>query len=120
MQLVLVGLRKTFIKEERKRRGCCGGCSCCKVKRLVNAVDGVNLTMRSGETFALLGHNGAGKTTTINIITAQLKPSGGDALVCGTSVNLDAATARKAFGCCPQHDVLYPERACARARTARR
>ena len=32
----------------------------------VKAVDGVNLTMRPGEVFCLLGHNGAGKSTTIS------------------------------------------------------
>ena len=72
-------------------------------------VSGVSFVTRRDECFALLGHNGAGKTTTINMITGQLQPTGGDVIVCGASVNYDAPTVRTAFGCCPQHDVLYPE-----------
>ena len=34
----------------------------------ITAVDGLDLTVRQGELFALLGVNGAGKTTTINTI----------------------------------------------------
>ena len=73
------------------------------------AVDGVCLTMQTDACFALLGHNGAGKTTLINVATAQLRPTEGDVLVCGASVNYDAATVRKSYGCCPQHDILYAE-----------
>jgi daunorubicin/doxorubicin transport system ATP-binding protein len=38
------------------------------------AVDHVDLEIRPGETFGLLGQNGAGKTTTIRMITTLLKP----------------------------------------------
>jgi ABC-2 type transport system ATP-binding protein len=44
---------------------------------------GVDLTVRGGEIFALLGSNGAGKTTTVNILATLLKPDSGTARVCG-------------------------------------
>jgi ABC-2 type transport system ATP-binding protein len=56
---------------------------------------GVDLEVRRGEIFALLGSNGAGKTTTINILSTLLKPSGGDANVCGFDVVRQAGNVRK-------------------------
>ncbi len=44
---------------------------------------GVDLEVRRGEIFALLGSNGAGKTTTVNILATLLKPDGGRAGVDG-------------------------------------
>ncbi|RIK48912.1 MAG: hypothetical protein DCC59_14865, partial [Chloroflexi bacterium] len=38
------------------------------------AVDGVNLSVGSGQILALLGQNGAGKTTTVRMLTALLQP----------------------------------------------
>lgn len=43
----------------------------------VRAVDGVSLTISSGEMFALLGPSGSGKTTLLLLIAALLKPDGG-------------------------------------------
>ncbi|WP_099302562.1 ATP-binding cassette domain-containing protein [Bacillus sp. Marseille-P3800] len=45
------------------------------------AVDGLNLTIKKGELYALLGLNGAGKTTVIKMLTTLLKPSSGEATV---------------------------------------
>jgi ABC-2 type transport system ATP-binding protein len=41
------------------------------------AVDGLELSIRKGETLGLLGPNGAGKTTTINMMVGLLKPDSG-------------------------------------------
>ena len=41
------------------------------------AVKGVDLTMYSGQIFALLGHNGAGKTTTLSMLTGLLEANRG-------------------------------------------
>ncbi|WP_273852101.1 ABC transporter ATP-binding protein [Guptibacillus spartinae] len=47
---------------------------------------GVDMEIRPGEIFALLGSNGAGKTTVINILSTLIKPDGGKASVCGYDV----------------------------------
>ena len=42
------------------------------------AVDGINLQIKKGELFALLGTNGAGKTTTIKMLSGLILPTFGD------------------------------------------
>ncbi|MEO8208527.1 MAG: ABC transporter ATP-binding protein, partial [Chloroflexota bacterium] len=47
------------------------------------AVDALDLEVRAGEIFGLLGQNGAGKTTTILMLLGLTEPSGGAARVLG-------------------------------------
>ena len=54
------------------------------------AVDGLNLEVRRGELYALLGVNGAGKTTTVKMLSCLTKPSEGDATVGGHSIISEA------------------------------
>jgi len=58
------------------------------VKRYKNltAVNGLNLEIRQGELFSLLGVNGAGKTTVIKMLSCLTKPTAGDATVGGCSI----------------------------------
>ena len=80
-------------------------------RKSFEAVKGVCFRMQHGNLFALLGHNGAGKTTTIKLMTAQLAPSSGEAVIHGLSVTSQAPAVRALLGTCPQHDILYDERA---------
>jgi daunorubicin/doxorubicin transport system ATP-binding protein len=41
------------------------------------AVDGVDLSVRSGSVYGVLGPNGAGKTTTIRMLATLLRPDAG-------------------------------------------
>ena len=66
------------------------------------AIDHVDLDIRSGETFGLLGRNGAGKTTLIKMLTTLLPPSDGQAQVAGFDVVRQAARVRRAIGYVPQ------------------
>ncbi|MFJ3474717.1 ABC transporter ATP-binding protein [Microbacterium maritypicum] len=53
--------------------------------RRVQAVDGVDLSIRRGEVVALLGPNGAGKTTTLDMLLGLTEPSSGTVRVLGTT-----------------------------------
>jgi ABC-2 type transport system ATP-binding protein len=75
----------------------------------IQAVKGVNLTIRKGEIFSLLGPNGAGKTTTISMISGLIQPTEGDALIGGHSITKEPMAAKKLMGVVPQEIALYPE-----------
>jgi ABC-2 type transport system ATP-binding protein len=62
----------------------------------VEAVKGVNLTIRQGELVAMLGPNGAGKTTSINLMLGLRKPTSGRARLFG--LNPDDRRARSRCG----------------------
>ncbi len=52
-------------------------------KKAVDAVNGLDLAVQTGECFGLLGPNGAGKTTTVEILEGLLAPTSGDVEVLG-------------------------------------
>jgi ABC-2 type transport system ATP-binding protein len=75
----------------------------------LQAVQGIDFTVQTGEIFSLLGPNGAGKSTTISILSGLLRPDQGDARICGHSVTKESALARAALGVVPQDIALYPD-----------
>ena len=64
----------------------------------VVAVDGLDLTVATGECFGLLGPNGAGKTTTIEICEGLNTPDEGDVLVLGRHWKSDERALRELLG----------------------
>ena len=58
-----------------------------KQYRGLTAVDHLNLEIPKGELFSLLGLNGAGKTTTVKMLSCLTKPTEGEALVGGGSID---------------------------------
>ena len=62
------------------------------------AVDGLELSIKEGELFALLGINGAGKTTTIRMLTCLSKPTEGTARVYDADVIKDSDKVKKVVG----------------------
>ncbi len=78
------------------------------IKRYKNitAVDKLNLEIRQGELFSLLGVNGAGKTTTIKMLTGLTKPSDGDAFVGGYSITKQPKQAKQLIGVSPQETAV--------------
>jgi len=74
----------------------------------LTAVDKLNLEIRQGELFALLGVNGAGKTTTIKMISCLTKPTGGDAIVGGYSITKEPEQVKRLIGVSPQETAVAP------------
>jgi ABC-2 type transport system ATP-binding protein len=58
------------------------------------AVDGVDLSVRSGSVYGMLGPNGAGKTTTIRMLATLLRPDSGTARVLGHDIVTEADAVR--------------------------
>ena len=74
----------------------------------VTAVDGLDLTVHRGETFALLGPNGAGKTTTVECLEGYRRPDGGSVRVLGLDPVADARELAPRMGVMLQEGGLYP------------
>ena len=64
----------------------------------VVAVDNLNLSINEGELFALLGINGAGKSTTIKILSTLVRPTGGNAFICGLDISKDEEKIKEIIG----------------------
>lgn len=78
----------------------------CKRYGKVEALRGVDLTVRIGEKFALLGPNGAGKTTLFSILATLRAPSEGSARVLGLDVTISRDAVRHAMGIVFQEPAL--------------
>ena len=72
----------------------------------IRAVDGLDLDIREGELFALLGVNGAGKTTTIKMLCGITSPTSGDALLGGKSIVSPADDVTKIIAVSPQETAV--------------
>ncbi len=72
------------------------------------AVKQVNLTIRYGEIYGLLGANGAGKTTTIKMLCGLLDPSAGEVRLAGRPPN-DSGNVRRQIGYMSQKFSLYDD-----------
>ena len=74
----------------------------------LTALDGLELQVRRGELFSLLGVNGAGKTTTIKLLTGLTSPTSGDALVGGYSITRQPGQVKARIGVSPQETAVAP------------
>jgi ABC-2 type transport system ATP-binding protein len=78
-----------------------------KTYKEVQALKGLNLTVKEHSIFGFLGPNGAGKTTTIKILLGLIQPSGGRATVFGHDVQRDSVKIRKRVGYLAQDPRYY-------------
>ncbi len=68
----------------------------------VEALKGIDLTVKQGDFFALLGPNGAGKSTTIGVISSLVNKSAGKVKVFGYDIDSDLEQAKAQLGLVPQ------------------
>ena len=80
------------------------------VKRYKNltAVNKLNLEIRQGELFSLLGVNGAGKTTAIKMLSCLTRPTEGDAMIGGCSITKEPSEVKRMIGVSPQETAVAP------------
>jgi len=71
------------------------------------AVNGLDLTVRTGEFYSLLGPNGAGKTTTLRMVAGLLPPDAGSIHVCGIDALTDPAGAKQIVAWVSDEPMIY-------------
>lgn len=76
--------------------------------RKLTAVEKLNLQIGQGELFSLLGVNGAGKTTAIKMLSCLTRPTDGDALVGGFSIQEEPEKVKRLIGVSPQETAVAP------------
>ena len=79
-----------------------------KQYKALTAVDQLNLEIRQGELFSLLGVNGAGKTTAIKMLSSLTNPTAGDAFVGGYSITKESQKVKALIGVSPQETAVAP------------
>ena len=89
-----VGLRKSFTS---------------RAGEVVEAVSGIDVDVRRGETFGFLGPNGAGKSSTMRMIAAVSPSTSGELRILGLDPAVDGPAIRGRIGVCPQEDTLDTE-----------
>lgn len=72
-------------------------------------VESLNLQIKKGEIFGLLGPNAAGKTTTIRMLCNLIQPTEGDALIAGESILANSDRLKHKIGYVAQYFGLYNE-----------
>jgi ABC-2 type transport system ATP-binding protein len=72
------------------------------------ALDGLDLTVRTGEVHAFLGPNGAGKTTTIRVLLGMLRADGGQVSLLGADPWRDAVSLHRRLAYVPGDVTLWP------------
>jgi lipooligosaccharide transport system ATP-binding protein len=75
----------------------------------LEAVRGIDLDVRPGESFGFLGPNGAGKSSTMRMVAAVSPPSGGELSILAMDPTTHGSQIRARLGVCPQDDTLDNE-----------
>lgn len=72
------------------------------------ALDKVNISVKRGEIYGLVGDNGAGKTTFLKLLSGQIFPSGGELSLFGKHTQQDLRDARSRIGVLIEEAGFYP------------
>ena len=73
------------------------------------AVENLNIEVRKGELFGLVGPDGAGKTTVMRLLAAIMQPTSGEAWVAGHSIIHEGEKIKERIGYMPQRFGLYED-----------
>lgn len=79
-------LRKSFVSKSRGK------------EKLVEAVKGIDLSVKKGEIYGFLGPNGAGKSTTQKMLSTLLRPTSGKAIIHGYDLATQKQEIRQVIG----------------------
>jgi ABC-2 type transport system ATP-binding protein len=71
------------------------------------AVDALDLTVRTGEFYALVGPNGAGKTTTLRMVAGLLRPDAGSVSIFGIDALEDPTAAKQIMAWVSDEPMIY-------------
>lgn len=77
-----------------------------KVYKNKRAVDEVDLSIKQGEIFCLLGVNGAGKTTILKMLSCLTRPTSGDGFLLGNSIISNPQKVREQINVSPQETAV--------------
>ncbi len=80
----------------------------------VNAVDGLDLSVRQGEIYGFLGRNGAGKTTTLRMLMGILRPDSGHIEFFGRRIRRTGPREKRRIGYLSQDQNFYRWMSCRR------
>lgn len=81
--------------------------------RKENAIENINLTIKSGEKLALVGKNGSGKTTIVKLLLRLIKPSSGYITINGIKIEeFDINEYRRLFSSVPQDTFVFADTIC--------
>lgn len=75
----------------------------------IHAVDGVDLEVKPGEIYGLVGSDGAGKTTTMRLLVGALSLDSGQVHICGYDVRRQVEQARSVVGYLSQRFSMYED-----------
>ncbi len=71
------------------------------------AVEGVSLTIPSGQLVGYLGPNGAGKSTTVKMLTGMIAPTSGRAEIYGLDITKEILDIKRMIGYVPESGAVY-------------
>ena len=73
----------------------------------LHVIKDLDLTIQAGEKLVVIGPSGCGKTTTLRMLATMLKPTSGDATVCGHSITREPERVRRNIGFMSTATSLY-------------
>src|SRR5579859_3316292 len=80
-----------------------------RYNRKLTAVDHLSLSVPRGAIYGFVGPNGAGKTSTMRVLTTLMRPTEGQAFVCGHEVTHDPRAVRRVIGYMPDFFGVYDD-----------